>query len=42
VLREEKQAWESLEQDVAKYYETRKGLAEIKSKIRRRLAESPY
>ena len=42
VLREEKRAWKSLEQDVAKYYQTKQGLAALKAKIRQRLAKSPY
>lgn len=42
VLREEKQAWKSLEQDMARYYRIKQGLAALKGKIRQRLAKSPY
>ncbi|MBM4275239.1 MAG: hypothetical protein FJ134_12370 [Deltaproteobacteria bacterium] len=42
VLREDKQAWESLELDVARYFKTKKGLGEWQRKIRSKMSEAPY
>jgi hypothetical protein len=42
VLREEKQAWKILEQDAARYYQTRACLGDLRRQIEKVMSKSPY